>query len=130
MRAPPRSRTALASFALVALLGSCGDDPNGPGTLLATVETPSPLGGVVLEVHGEGIQGFSSRGDSRIYSAVVSETEGRHRVIVLSPTGDLRFGVQVANVRGGAPTFAALAGTTEANQPAPLQGLTVRVARP
>ena len=117
--------------ALLFLASACSDGPSGPGTLDATVEAPTQLGGVVLELTGPGITGFVGQGDTQAYGAVVSELEGRHRVILISQgSGTLRFGVQVEDLAAELPTVQVISATTLLNQPALLTGIVASVALP
>ena len=88
-----RARCALAVGALV--LVACESGPSGPGELEAIV-TGDMLGGVLLQVDGPGIQGFTALGDARVFGAPDAVRPGRHRVIVIAPSsGGLRFTIDV-----------------------------------
>jgi hypothetical protein len=90
---------------LAALLAGCGDD--GPGTLTVTVEAPEALGAVSIEVVGPGVLGFEGMGSTEAYGGTVSAREGRHRVVVVDPTGgpELTFGIRVEDVSAPWPTL-------------------------
>lgn len=122
-------RLALAALAALVLSG-CDSAPDGPGTIDAVVESPQPLGAVVLEFTGGGVDGFEGQGTTQVYSALVSATEGKYRVILVSPDGSpLRFGLRVANVREARPTVVAVTAASPSNQVVTPGGLEVRLER-
>ncbi len=85
------------------LLPACGGDdgPTGPGTLTGLVKSgPIPVGAIVLQVSGQGIDGFSALGGDRLFHSQVQP--GVHRVVLVGSTpGDFTFTVSVQDV--GAP---------------------------
>jgi len=130
-RSHPRSGRLLALSVAVALaLAGCSDGPRGPGTLNARVEGPTPLGAAVVEVVGPGIAGFEGQGDTRVYGVLVPAQEGVHRVVVVSASGAIRFGIKVEDLGADLPTLTALDVATVLNQPGLLVGVKVRVERP
>ncbi len=109
------SRRFLAVLLAALVIGSACDD-RGPGTLLVTVEAPDALGAVALEVVGPGVRGFEGVGTTQAYGGVVSARQGRHRVVLVDPTGGtLRVGIRVDDVRAEWPTVRAVsaAGTDD-----------------
>jgi len=122
-------RIALAAtFTL--FLAACDSTPDGPGTIDAIVEAPQPLGAVVLEFTGGGVEGFDGQGDTQVYSALVAPAESRYRVILVSPDGGpLRFGVRVSNVREAQPAVTAVTAVSPTNQFVTPTGLQVRLQR-
>ena len=101
MRLPP----ALAAIAALALSATaCDSGPDGPGVVAGTVTGPADLGAVVLDVVWNGIQGFEAHGSTQVYSAPVAGEVGRHRVILVGPTGgSLSFGILVDDLYLEAP---------------------------
>ena len=93
------------TIVLVCLAAACGDD--GPGVLTVTVSAPDALGAVSLEVVGQGVLGFDEVGAAEAYGGVVSAREGRHRVVVVDPTGGdrLSFGIRVEDLGAEWPTL-------------------------
>jgi hypothetical protein len=115
-----RRLTMAAAVAAALALGACGSEPHGPGTFAGTVTVTAPatLGAVVLELTGSGITGFESQGGSVAYGAVVNRPDGRWRVVVVG-TGPLRFGVKMADVKGGKPGVQVVQAVDENNAPLP-----------
>ena len=122
-------RLPLAALAAL-LLAGCDSVTDGPGTIDAVVESSQPLGGVVLEFEGGGIDGFDGQGNALVYSAAISATVRKHRVILVSPDGSpLRFGIRVTNVRDAQPTVTGISATSTDNTSVPVGGLQVRLER-
>jgi hypothetical protein len=91
--------------ALVALLAAaaCDSGPKGPGFLTATIEGPVPLGAAIVEVQGEGVLGFEGAGTTHVFTT--PGELGVHRVVLIGEQpGDLRFKVQVQEVRDRPPS--------------------------
>lgn len=124
-------RRVLVVTAIAALIpAGCDSTPDGPGTIDAVVEAPQPLGAVVLEFEGGGVVGFDAQGSTLVYSATVSSTTRKFRVILVSPDGTpLRFGIRVDNVREAQPTVTAVSAATPANLAVAPGGLQVRLER-
>lgn len=122
------------TLAVVVALGMGGCDlfgPSGPGVLDATLTATEPLGAVVLELTGVGIEGFESQGQTRAFGAEVDAAAGRHRVILVSPDGAaMRFGIRVLDVGGDSPLVTVVSAASLDNQPALATGVEVRVERP
>lgn len=88
------------------LLAACGDGgPTGPGTLTGLVKSgPIPVGAIVLQISGQGIDGFSALGDQRLFHSQVEP--GLHRVVLVGSTlGDFTFTVSVQDVGGPLPAI-------------------------
>jgi hypothetical protein len=98
---------------------------------MVTVAAPEALGAVSLEVVGPGVLGFEGMGSTEAYGGAVSAREGRHRLVVVDPTGDgeLRFGIQVQDVSAPWPTLTVVsaAGTDDLERMS--AGIEVSVAR-
>ena len=124
------ARAGALGLAVALLAAGCDSGPSGPGTLSATVSSTSPLGAVVLEVVGPGVQGFEPQGSSRAFGATLSATEGRHRVVVVAPDGaPLRFGIRVEDLGADLPAITAVSAASPQNLPALAEGIEVRVER-
>lgn len=129
MRGVTRRWLSLARIALVVAValgaGACDDDPSGPGVFTGRVASSAdePAGAAVIEITGEGIEGFEALGSSRIFSRTVQapteeEGEGLYRVVVVAPAGSaLRFGVRVEDVAVGVPTVTLVSVADTANEP-------------
>lgn len=116
--------------ALLAGVGvwACDTGPSGPGTIRGTVVGDESLGAVVLEVRGRGIEGFEGLDDTRAYGAMVAGADGRHRVILVSPTGgDIRFGMRVQDVGMFPPAVIVVSATGTDNETRPAGGIRVRL---
>jgi len=101
-------RVALAAALALLALG-CDSGPSGPGELVGSLKSPGPaLGGVVLEVAGKGIDGFSGSGGSTVFWAPRAGIQDSYRVVVIQPgpTGEIRFRVAVRDLGGGKPQAA------------------------
>lgn len=126
-------RKALVVAGMVVALvvgGACSDDrPDGPGTLTAVVDAPTPLGAVVLELRGAGVTGVTDGRDRVVSSRVGAEGE-RHRVVVVGETaGDLSFEVEVEDVAGTEPTAVVLSAVDGDDVPLlSLGGIDVRMS--
>lgn len=96
---------ALISGLLVAACGGDGGGPKGPGTLTGLVKSgPIPVGAVVLQVSGQGIDGFSALGGDRLFHSQVQP--GVHRVVLVGSTpGDFTFSVSVQDVGAQVPAI-------------------------
>jgi hypothetical protein len=91
-----RMRHLIGFLAVVVLVASCDSGPDGPGDIMGSVRSShSSLGGVVLEVVAEGVEGFSGAGGTRVLWAPQS-TPGLYRVIVIGQSGsELAFTASV-----------------------------------
>lgn len=114
-----------AALALAVVLGAaaCSDDPSGPGTFTARFAGPAdtPAGAAVVEVTGEGIEGFRAAGSGSIFSRTVrlpteQTPEGLYRVVVVAPSGSpLTFDVDMEDVALGFPAATVLSVADTAN---------------
>lgn len=120
--------SALAA-SLVMSVAACDSGPEGPGTITAFATGPS-VGGVVLEVQGTGIRGFSARGSSRVYSAAVAGREATHRVIVITPDpGEMVVDMEVDDLGMEGPTIRVVSAANGSNQAIATSNVTLRVER-
>ena len=94
-------RRFIGLVVLASLAVGCDSGPDGPGDLSGSVLSPDPaLGGVVFEVVGAGIEGFSGAGGTRVFWAR-QEDPIVYRVIEIGESGgELKFSVSVQD-RGG-----------------------------
>jgi hypothetical protein len=121
--------TGLSFLALLTFVTACDSGPKGPGFLDATLQGPVPLGAAVVEVTGAGVIGFEGAGTTHVISR--PSGEGVHRVVLIGEAaGDLRFRVQVDEVRDATPSATVLSAADGANQPlTSLQPFQVRIVR-
>ncbi len=116
-------------LALALTMGACDSGPSGPGTITAFASGPS-VGGVVLEVQGAGIQGFTARGSTRVYSAAVAGREATHRVILITPDpGEMVVDIDVDDLGMEDPTVRVVSAANGSNQAIATSNVTVRVER-
>jgi hypothetical protein len=104
-RAWSRSARGVA-LALLLAGGACDSGPKGPGFLQASIEGPVPLGAAIVEVQGEGVLGFEGAGSTHVFEAPGTPSDPTvHRLVLIGETpGDLRFKVQVQEVRDRPPS--------------------------
>ena len=127
-RAPWWQTRWILVVGVLALLG-CESGPSGPGALEATV-TGDMLGGVLLQVDGPGIRGFTALGDARVFGAPDAARPGRHRVIVIAPsTGELRFMIDVDDLEMEGPVLTVLQATRVDDQLVTPSAASVRIVR-
>lgn len=122
-------RVPVSILVAVAVIAGCDSGPGGPGSLVARATGPS-LGGVILEVEGSGVRGFTARGTTRVYSAPVPGRDRVHRVILIDPEpGDLGFDIEVDDVRMADLAVTVVAATTGDNTGMATSDVAVRVER-
>jgi hypothetical protein len=110
-------------------VAACDFGPSGPGTLVARVSADA-VGAVVLEVEGRGIQGFSGRGSTQVYSAPLPERPNVHRVILMdSEGGELGFEVRVDDRGMDGPFISVVQAAGADNSMLPSGSVTVRMER-
>ena len=124
-------RPRLVTAMVVALtLGACDWGPRGSGQVTGIVSSGiSPVGAIVLEVTGPGVQGFSEAGQTRVFFAE-AETDV-HRVVLVGADPDrIRFRVDVDDVQGPMPTVVVVEAVDDNNAPiTDLNGVTVELLR-
>jgi len=121
---------SLTMVVLAVLTTACDSGPKGPGILDGTVEGPTPLGAVVLEVTGLGVEGFVGQGDTQAYGALLSPTDGRHRVVLVDRSGGLlQFGIRVSAVEAEPPLVTVVQATGADNQSKLLTGVEALLIR-
>ena len=119
-----------AAVAAVMLASACDWGPEGPGQLSGVLRSGSiPLGAVVLEITGPGIEGFSGNGQTRVFHA--EPEPGVHRVALLtSSPGQFDFSMAVEDVRAPMPAVTPLQAVDADNGPmVDLTGIFVNISR-
>jgi hypothetical protein len=116
----------VAGMAVVMALGACDWGPRGPGQLRGTVQSgASPVGAIVLEVSGPGIQGFSEAGRTRVFFAEARTDVYRVVLVAADPS---RFRVDMDDVRSPMVTAVLVEAVDDNNAPIPdLNGITVEL---
>ena len=129
MNAVWRSRRVTIAWVCIGALAACDFGPSGPGTLVGRVSADA-VGAVVLEVEGRGIQGFSGRGSTQVYSAPLPERPTVHRVILMaSEGGELSFEVRVDDRGMDGPFISVVQAAGADNSMLPSGSVTVRMER-
>lgn len=101
-----RSVRLFTVMAAVLALGACDWGPRGPGELRGIVTSAAnPVGAIVLEIRGPGVQGFTDAGQTRVFYAE-TETDVYRVVLVTSGPDRIRFRVAMDEVRAPALTVA------------------------
>jgi hypothetical protein len=81
---------------LATLAAGCDSGPSGPGDLAGSIQSPGPaVGGVVFEVVGRGIEGFSGAGGTKVFWARQENPDAYRVVVVGESGGELGFSVSV-----------------------------------
>ena len=84
---------------VVLALSACDWGPRGHGQLSGIVTSGAiPVGAIVLEISGPGIQGFSESGQTRVFFAEPA-TDVYRVVLVTADPDQIRFQVDVDDVR-------------------------------
>ncbi len=111
-------------------LGACDWGPRGRGQLSGIVTSGAiPVGAVVLQISGPGVQGFSEAGQTRVFSAEAA-TDVHRVVLVTSDPDQVRFQVAVDDVRNPALTVVVIEAVDESNAAiANLSGIEVTLDR-
>ncbi len=99
----------------------CDSGPEGPGQFTGTLRSEgAAVGGVVLEVVGGGVEGFSGAAGTKVFWAAQSDPK-IHRVIVIGEGGgDLAFQVSVEDRGRGKPKAAVINAVDLENRPLPV----------
>lgn len=121
----PRTGAALL-LAMAVALGGCDSGPSGPGTLRGTLE-PAPetsVGAAVLAIQGDGVEGISADGTTRVFAAG-PDGSGHFRALLVS-TGSaeepLRFRVDVRDLGAPPPAVTIVELADLRNDPLPSNG--------
>ena len=121
----------LVTFMAVALmLSACDWGPRGRGQLRGIVTSgASPVGAIVLEISGPGIQDFTEAGQTRVFFAEL-ETDVYRVVLVAGDPDRIRFRVAMDDVRRPALTVVTVEAVDDSNAPiTDLGGITVELNR-
>lgn len=111
-------------------LSACEWGPRGMGQLRGVVTSgATPVGAIVLEISGPGVQGFSETGQTRIFFAEPSSDVYRV-VLVAADPDEVRFLVDVVDVRIPTLTVVVVEAVDDDNAAiADLSGITVELNR-
>ncbi len=124
-------RLVSAAVALLLVGSASGCDlfgPSGPGTLEATVRADEPLGALVLELQGGGVEGFEARGGVILHGRTVSQAQDRHRVVLVAPAGEaFRFGIRVADLGADPPSVLVVSAVDPQNRASNARGIQIVV---
>ncbi len=124
-------RVRLVTVVGVALaLNTCDWGPRGHGQLSGIVTSgATPVGAIVLEISGPGIQDFTETGQTRVFFAEL-ETDVYRVVLVARDPGRIRFRVAMDDVRRPALTVVTVEAVDDSNAAiTDLGGITVELAR-
>ena len=126
----PRPR-ALAAAVLAAGLGACDlGGPGGPAEVLGTVTGDPGLGAAVVDLSWDGVTSFEGRGSTQAYSAPVSGSPNRHRVVLVDAAGgELRFTIGLEDERLNAPVVQVVSAVGTDNLPLSVSDLRVVLER-
>lgn len=126
----PRAHARLFAVLSVLVLAACEFGPSGPGTVAGSVTGNAALGAVVLDVTWPGVVGFEGRGSTQVYSAAVTGSPERYRVILLSPSGgDLPFAIRVDDAYLVSPSVTVVEAVGTDDLPLSVTGLRVVLER-
>ena len=113
---------------VVLALSSCDWGPRGHGQLSGIVTSGAiPVGAIVLEISGPGVQGFSESGQTRVFFA--EPAPDVYRVVLVTADPDqIRFQVDVDDV-GSPPLTVVVVETVDDNNSAitDLSAITVQL---
>ena len=125
-----RCARLVALMAVALTLSACDWGPRGQGQLRGIVTSgASPVGAIVLEVSGPGIQGFTEAGQTRVFFAEL-ETDLYRVVLVAGDPDRIRFRVAMDDVRRPALTVVTVEAVDDSNTPiTDLGGITVELNR-
>ncbi len=117
-------------MAVALTLSACDWGPRGQGRLTGIVRSGAgPVGAIVLEISGPGIQGFTDAGQTRVFFAELEAD--RYRVVLVAGDPDrIRFRVAMDDVRRPALTVVTVEAVDDSNAPITnLGGITVELNR-
>ena len=112
----------LAGFLILAvLMVGCDSGPQGPGDFSASVRSPGPsVGGVVLDVVGPSIEGFSGAGGSKVLWARQENTNAYRVIVIGEGGGELMFTISVMDRGDGKPKGTVVSAVDLDNRPLPV----------
>jgi hypothetical protein len=100
---------------VVLALSACDWGPRGPGQLRGIVTSgSSPVGAIVLEISGPGVQGFSDAGQTRVFFAE-PEADVYRVVLVAADPDRIRFRVAMDDVRSPSLTVVVVEAVDDSN---------------
>ncbi len=125
-----RSVKFITAIGVLLASGACDWGPRGQGQLSGIVTSGAiPVGAVVLQISGPGVQGFSEAGQTRVFSAEPA-TDVHRVVLVTSDPDQVRFQVAVNDVQNPALTVVVIEAVDESNAAiANLSGIEVTLDR-
>ncbi len=117
-------------FGVALALNACDWGPRGPGQLRGIVTSgASPVGAIVLEISGPGVQGFSDAGQTRVFFAE-PETDVYRVVLVAADPDRVRFRVAMDDVRSPSLTVVVVEAVDDSNAAiTDLSGIAVELNR-
>lgn len=102
-------------FGIALAFSACDWGPRGPGQLRGIVTSGvGPVGAIVLEISGPGVQGFSDAGQTRVFFAE-PETDVYLVVLVAANPDRVRFRVAMDDVRSPSLTVVVVEAVDEGN---------------
>ena len=127
-----RHVSGVVTVAVLAILAvACDSGPEGPGELTGALQVADePVGALLLEVAGSGIEGFSGAGGARVFWEE-SQSADTYRVIVVGDGGGSpSFHVSVRDVGARKPRATVISVAGPDNLPRPVtQDYKVRFTR-
>ena len=122
-------RGAVVAVCAALAIAGCDSGPSGPGSLTASL-SGEDLGGILMEVRGEGVLGFDGLGDTQVYSAKVAQLQRTHRVVAINPgVGPLRVEIRLADLDVADPVISVVGASTLDDEKRLLGGIEVRIER-
>ncbi len=121
----------LVTLMAVALtLSACDWGPRGQGQLTGIVMSGAgPVGAIVLEISGPGIQGFTDAGQTRVFFSE-PETDAYRVVLVAGNPDRIRFRVAMDDVRRSGLTVTTVEAVDDSNEViTDLSGIAVELNR-
>ena len=117
-------------MAVALALSACDWGPRGPGQLTGIVRSGAgPVGAIVLEISGPGIQDFTDAGQTRVFFAK-PETDVYRVVLVAGNPDRIRFRVAMDDVRRPGLTVTTVEAVDDNNAPiTDLSGITIELNR-
>ncbi len=111
-------------------LSACDWGPRGPGQIRGIVTSgASPVGAIVLEISGPGVQGVSDAGQTRVFFAE-PETDVYRVVLVAADPDRVRFRVTMDDVRSPSLTVVVVEAVDDSNAAiADVSGIAVELNR-
>ena len=85
---------------------------------------------MVLDVTGDGIEGFEGQGDTQAFSGSLGGQPERHRVVLVSASGGaIHFGIRVTDRASVSPVVTVISAASTSNVTVPPAGLKVDIER-